>query len=160
VHLGGTTGVHNSISPSIKVKDIQKSLDFYTKNLGFRSSDTLTRKDGKIAHVCVGFDSATLMLSSIENDPTTQSKQDLGTTKLGVGVEFYIEMSPAKKIEAFFSEVKGRGVTIMNVPKTEIWGDKTFCLTDPDGYSLKFAQHVNDVTPEAQTAAYESNLPK
>ncbi|HEY6952783.1 MAG TPA: VOC family protein, partial [Bacteroidota bacterium] len=54
---------NRTISPSIRVKDIQKSLDFYTKTLGFQTSGWTTRQNGKIAHVSVGFDSPLLMLS-------------------------------------------------------------------------------------------------
>src|SRR5436309_8765632 len=93
---------NNTIAPSIRVKDMQKSLDFYTKTLGFQATDTLTRKDGRIAHASVGFDSPLLMLSPIEYVRTPQTKEDLAKNKLGVGVGFHIGMTGPKKLDAFF----------------------------------------------------------
>jgi uncharacterized glyoxalase superfamily protein PhnB len=147
---------NNAMAPSIRVRDIQKSLDFYTKTLGFRASDTLTRKDGKIAHTTVGFDSPLLMLAPVEYVRTQQTKDELTKNKLGIGVEFHIAMTGSKKLDDLFTEVKARGVTVINEPKTEFWGDRIFTVSDPDGYAITFSEHVNDVTPEARLAAYES----
>jgi uncharacterized glyoxalase superfamily protein PhnB len=147
---------NNTIAPSIRVKDMQKSLDFYTKTLGFQTTDKLTRRDGKVVHASVGFDSPLLMLSPVESVRTPKTKEDLTKNKLGVGVEFYIGTTGSKKLDAFFTEVKAKEVTVINEPKTESWGDRIFTLRDPDGYALTFAEHVNDVTSEARTAAFES----
>lgn len=147
---------NNTLAPSIRVKDMQKSLDFYTKTLGFQTSDRLTRKDGRIAHASVGFDSPLLMLSPVDYVRTPQTKEDLAKNKLGVGVEFYIGMNGSKKIDTYFAELKGKGITVINEPKTEFWGDRIFTVRDPDGYALTFSEHVHDVTPEAWLTAYES----
>lgn len=147
---------NTTIAPSIRVRDMQKSLDFYTKTLGFQATDTLTRKDGRIAHASVGFDSPVLMLSPVEYVRTAQTKEDLAKNKLGIGVEFCIGMNGAKKLDAFFNEVKAKGITVVNEPKTEFWGDRIFTVKDPDGYALTFSEHVNDVTSEARVAAFES----
>jgi uncharacterized glyoxalase superfamily protein PhnB len=149
------TRLNNTLASSIRVKDMQKSLDFYTKTLGFQTIDKLTRRDGRIAHASVGFDSPLLMLSPVEYVRTPQTKQDLTKNKLGVGIELYIGMNGSKKLDEFFTEIKAKGITVVNEPKTEFWGDRIFTVKDPDGYALTFSEHVNDVTPEAWTAAYE-----
>jgi uncharacterized glyoxalase superfamily protein PhnB len=147
---------NNTIAPSIRVRDMQKSLDFYTKTLGFQTTDKLTRRDGKTVHASVGFDSTLIMLSPVEYVRTPQTKEDLAKNKLGVGVEFYLGMNGSKKLDEFFTELKAKGVTVVNEPKTEFWGDRIFTVKDPDGYALTFSEHVNDVTPEARVSAFES----
>ena len=147
---------NTSIAPSIRVKDMQKSLDFYTKTLGFQATDKLTRRDGRIAHASVGFDSPLLMLSPIEYVRTSQTKEDLAKNKLGVGVQFYIGMTGSKKLDAFFSEVKAKGVAVIKEPKTESWGDRIFTVRDPDGYALTFSEYVKEATPEARLTGFES----
>ena len=149
-----------AIAPSIKVRDIQKSLDFYTKTLGLQTSDKLTRRDGRIAHATVGFDSPLLMLSPVEEVRTPQTREDLSKNRLGVGVEFHLGMNGSRKLDEFFTEVKARGVTVINEPQTEFWGDRMFTVKDPDGYAITFSEHVNDVTPEARLAAYENTHQK
>jgi len=147
---------NNTNAPSLRVKNIQKSLDFYTNDLGFRTSNKVVRNDGKIAHVSVGFDSPLLMLSPVEYVRTQTTKDDLANNKPGIGVEFYIGMNGTRKLDEFFTQLKVRGITIVNEPKTEFWGDRIFTVRDPDGYALTFSEHVNDVTPEARTAAFET----
>ena len=151
---------NNAIAPSIRVKDMQKSLDWYTKTLGLQTTDKLTRRDGRIVHASVGFDSTLIMLSPVEYVRTPQTKEDLAKNKLGIGVEFYIAINGSKKLDEFFTEVKAKGITVINEPKTEFWGDRLFTVRDPDSYALTFSEHVNDVTPEALVTAFESAHPK
>lgn len=107
---------NNRIAPSLTGKDIRKSLEFYTKTLGFQSSGKLTSEDGSIAHASVGFDSPLLMLSPVEDVRTQQTKEDLAKHKLGV--EFYIGTIGSKKLDAFVAEVNAKGVTVFNEPNT------------------------------------------
>jgi uncharacterized glyoxalase superfamily protein PhnB len=136
---------NNTIAPSIRVKDMQKSLDFYTKTLGLQITDKLILKNGKIAHASVGFDSTLIILLPIEHARTPQMKEDLVKNKLGVGVEFYIGMIGSKRLDELFTEVKAKGITVINKPKTEFRSDKLFTVTDPDGYAISFGERVDYV---------------
>ena len=151
---------HQTLVPSIRVKDMQQSLDFYTKKLGFQATDKLTRKDGKVVHASIGVDSPMFMLSPIEYVRTTQTKEDLAKNKLGIGVEFHVGVTGSRKLDELFAELKGKGVAFVSEPKTESWGDRLFTVRDPDGYALTFSEHVNDVTQEARLAAFESTHQK
>lgn len=104
------------IAPTIRVKDMQNSLDFYTNPFGRQTSGTNTRKDGQIVHASVGFDSPLLMLSP-PLDVGTRGNRTKNT--LSVGVEFYIGMNGSKKLDAFFTQVKAKGVSVINEPKSE-----------------------------------------
>ena len=107
---------NNSIAPIMRVKDMQKSLNFYTKRLGFQASDILTRKDGRIVPASVGFDSPLIMLSPVEYIRTPQTKEDLAKNKLNAGVEFYFGTTGSKNLDAFFTEVKAKGITVISEP--------------------------------------------
>jgi uncharacterized glyoxalase superfamily protein PhnB len=150
----------NTITASIRVKDIQKSLDFYTKTLGFQTFGALMRKDGRIAHVSVGFDSPLLMISPVDDVRTLQTKEELAKHKHGVGVGFYIGMNGSMKLDEFFGKLRAKGVAVISEPETEFWGDRTFTLRDPDGYALTFSEYVNDVSPEAKRAVFEATHKK
>ena len=132
---------NTAIAPSLRVNDVQKSLDFYTKTLGFQTSDKMTREDGRIAHASVGFDSPLLMLLPVDYVHTQETKEDLTKNMHGVGVELHIGMNGSKNLDAFFAEVKAKGVTVINEPKTEFWGERLFTVRDPDGYTLTFSEH-------------------
>jgi len=146
---------NNKFAPGIKVKDMQKSLEFYIKTLGFMTIDKLVRKNGQIAHASVGLDSPVLTLSPIDSVRTPHVKKELAENKLGVGVRFRFGMTGARKLDEYFSELKVKGIKVIQEPKTEFWGDRIFTVEDPDGYTLTFSEHVQDVSPEARVNAYE-----
>jgi uncharacterized glyoxalase superfamily protein PhnB len=143
------------LAPAIKVKDMEKSLSFYTKMLGFMTMDKLVRKNGKIAHASVGLSSPVLMLSPIDAVRTPQTKGELKENKLGVGVRFQFGMTGTRKLDDYFVEVQKKGIKVLAEPKTEYWGDRNFTIEDPDGYVLTFSEHVQDVSPEARMNGYE-----
>lgn len=146
---------NSKFAPGIKVRDMQKSLDFYTKLLGFMTMDKLVRKNGKIAHASVGIDSPVLTLSSMDSVLNPQTKKELATNKFGVGVRFRFGMTGTRTLDEYFGELRKKGVKIVSEPKTEFWGDRIFTIEDPDGYTLTFSEHVQDVSPEARVNAYE-----
>jgi len=151
---------NSNIAPAIKVRDMEKSLVFYTKVLGFMTMDKLVRKNGKIAHASIGLDSPVLMLSPIDMVRTLTSKQQLKENKLGVGVSFHFRMTGTRTLDDYFVEIKRKGIRIVDEPKTEFWGDRIFTIEDPDGYTLTFSEHVHDVSPEARINAYELAHPR
>jgi PhnB protein len=146
---------NNRFAPGIKVKDMQCSLEFYTKILGFIILDKLICTDGKIAHALVGIVSPALSLSPIDSVCTPQAKKELAENKLGVGVRFHFGMTGARTLDEYFTELKSKGIKIVNEPKNEFWGGRIFTVEDPDGYTLSFSEHVQDVSPEARVHAYE-----
>jgi len=105
-----------AIASSIRVRDMQKNLDFYSKTSGFQAADKLHDKDGKAAQSTVGFDSPLLILSSMWYLGRHQTKDDPRETGLGGCVEFCIGRSGTGKLDAFFAEVKAKGITVINQP--------------------------------------------
>ena len=130
---------------SIRVKDMQKSIDFYTETLGLQIIDKLILENGKMAYASVGFDSTLITLLPIEHAQTPRMKEDLAKNKLGVGVEFYLGMNDSKKFDKFFGEVKTKGITLVNEPKTELWSNKLVTVTDPDGYTISFRKRIEHI---------------
>jgi uncharacterized glyoxalase superfamily protein PhnB len=151
------TRKNNNMASRIRVRDMQMSLDFYQKMFGFRIMDKLTRRDGKIAHASVGFDSPVLMQSPVEYVRTQHTKDNPAENKFGIGVEFHIAM--AGSVDEFFIQTKAKGIQVINRPTTKYWGDRVFTVADPDGYALTFCEHVSDVTVEARALGFE-NSPK
>ncbi len=147
---------NSNIAPGIKVRDMQKSLEFYTKTLGFMTMDKLIRMNGKITYASVGIDSPAMTLSPIDSVRIPQTKKDLAENKLGVGVRFHFRMTGERKLDEYFIELKGKGIKVVNEPKTEFWGDRIFTVEDPDGYALVFSEHVQDVSQETWGRVYEN----
>ena len=73
---------NSKFAPGIKVRDMQTSIEFYTRTLGFMTMDKLTRRNGKIAHASVGIDSPVLTLSPIDAVRTPQTKKEVPAESL------------------------------------------------------------------------------
>ena len=106
----------NAIPPIIRVTDMQKNLNFYTRALGFQVSDKLTSKDGKMVYAPVGFDSPLLVLLPVKNVQTSKTKDDVAKNKLDAGIEFHFGMNESKNLAGFFTEVLAKGITVINQP--------------------------------------------
>ncbi len=108
------------------VKDIQKSIDFYTKVLGFRLHRVTP--DGKFAIIFL--EKAMVMLYEV----TTLSEPRFS----GLEVRFLIN-----DIDSYYKKIIARGAefekTIFNAP----YGLRQFYVKNPDGVSLKFSSVIN-----------------
>jgi uncharacterized glyoxalase superfamily protein PhnB len=145
----------NTIAPSIRVRDIQQSIGFYTRTLGFMTLEKHICKNGDIVVATVGLDSPMLMLLPFRTIRTHERKEEFQQKKPGIGVRFRFGMTGTRTLDEYFAEVKRKGATIVEEPKTEFWGDRMFTILDPDGYTLTFSEHVQDVSPAAWVNAYE-----
>jgi uncharacterized glyoxalase superfamily protein PhnB len=145
----------NTITASIRVADMQKSLDFYTKTLGFQTIDKLIRPDGKIEHASVGIDSPLVMLSPARNVRSPEPRAVSATNMFGIAVEFHICVDGWKNPDEFFTELKAKGITVTNEPETDFLGNKSFTVTDPDGYAISFGSHTDKVTPRQRSFVKE-----
>jgi PhnB protein len=127
------------ISPVLSVKDVDTTLVFYTEKLGFQPGSTLPGPDGKATFGNAYYGDAMIMFNSWY--PATEQN-----TARGVGVELQLDVLAGEDIDVIYAEVCAKGLTITQEIKDEFWGDRTFCLQDPDGYNLRFIQTPSIVT--------------
>ena len=126
------------ILPLLSVKDVDASVAFYVEKLGFAHQFSMPGPDGKNSFAFVGLGDAVIVGLSL--DPDLQHR--------GAGVDLMLYVPEGTDLDGFYSGIQGRGVTIAEDIKTQYWGDRTFSLSDPDGYRLTFAKTVQEMTPE------------
>ncbi len=112
IDFGGAT-------PILCVSNLQHSLDYYTRVLGFRVQFQV---DG---FASVGRGRASIMLC----------KRDQGKP----GTWLWVGVSDA---DALHEELKGRGAVIRHAPTNYPWGSRELHVTDPDGHVLRFGSDV------------------
>ncbi len=56
------------------------------------------------------------------------------------GIYFTIEMDD---VDAWYEEVKGKGIPIEIEMRDEPWGDRHFAIVDPNGIGIDFVRHTN-----------------
>ncbi len=129
------------IMPLLAVDNIQASMDFYTQKLGFTNGGTMDFADGRLMMGFLNLGSNSLMLG-IDEDVTTPK---------GKGVDIYLGLDDDTDIDTYYDQVKSNGTALATELKTEFWGDRTFNIKDPDGYSIVFFKTVKQVSmDEAQ----------
>lgn len=136
-----------SIAPAIKVQDMQRSLDFYTKMVGFRATEQSVLENGVMVRASVGFDSTLIVLSLMNDDQTPPANEQAVKHKLGVGVEFCIRINEVRALNRLFAEATQRGATFVNKGETGFPQPRGFTVADPDGYEISFIGRTKSVSP-------------
>lgn len=132
----------NSVIPELSINNLQASLDFYTRILGF--SVAYKREKEGFAFLVLG--EAQLMI-----DQMTLGR-DWKTGELeypfGRGVNFQIEV---ESIDPILASLKMNSVKLFMEPE-EKWyridnvelGNRQFLVQDPDGYLLRFTEDIGE----------------
>ena len=122
-----------SLSPNLIADDVNASVDFYTKHLGFKLAASVP-ETGSYGWAMVERDGVTIMFQSLKS--LQEDMPSLNLDKKGSPGTFFIKM---KGIEELFESLKGK-VDIALEWRVTFYGMKEFGIKDPDGYYLVFAE--------------------
>jgi catechol 2,3-dioxygenase-like lactoylglutathione lyase family enzyme len=130
----------NSLVPELSVSNFSKSLDFYTRILGF-TTDYMRKEDG-FAYLSLG--NAHIMIDEIGRGRTWKTAEL--EHPLGRGVNFEIEV---ESIQPILTNLKQDSIELF-LDVEEKWyrkddrelGNKQFLVMDPDGYLLRFTEDL------------------
>ena len=115
-----------SFEPSFTVNDIQRSVQFYTKVLGFIVIEEMT--DGAVLQgVVVKAGVCTIGLSQ---DDWAKGRD----RKKGVGVRIWCKT--AQDIDAMAKRITAAGGRLADKPENQPWGVRSLSVIDPDGFLL------------------------
>jgi len=126
------------LSPTLAVRDMKKTIDFYTKSLGFTLGMTFPSPDNP-EYADLSKDGMVIMFIPAANLGIGREE------KLGTGVNLYLQIDG--DIDEYYDEIKKRGVKIAIEIKDEPYGIRDFTVADIDGYMLTF----NQVAKPAET---------
>jgi uncharacterized glyoxalase superfamily protein PhnB len=135
-----------AIEPILFVSSIEQSVDFYQEKLGFDLGFAMTGDGGKMLHASVVNGAVKLMLGYAE--PSAERR-------LGGGAELYIY---AGDVDEYYERVRSAGTVLTSEIEDQFWGDRTFTVTDPDGYVLTFAQTVRAFDPARDIPAIPATV--
>lgn len=123
-------GLRGTLSLSLTVKDIQKSLAWYRDVVGFTVVRT-REQEGKLR-------AATLSAGEV-HIAINQDDGARGWTRVK-GEGFSLNITTTQDIDALAKGIKARGGTVETEPADMSWGVRLFRLRDPDGYKFAFSQ--------------------
>ncbi len=118
-----------TMSVSITVKDIQKSLEWYRDFLGF-SVDRRIERDGKLRAIALKAGEARI---SINQDDGAKGWDRIK------GLGFSFQLSTEQSVDEIAERIKKLGGTIDAEPADMHWGVRMLRLRDPDGFKLSIS---------------------
>ncbi|MBA7561763.1 hypothetical protein ES708_03405 [subsurface metagenome] len=120
-----------AISPTLAVRNMKQTIEFYKNSLGFKVGMTFPNADDPEC-ADLSKDGMVLMFIPAENAGIGSEE------KLGIGVNLYMNING--DIDEYYNELKNRKVRIAVEIKDEPYGIRDFTVEDIEGYKLTFCQ--------------------
>lgn len=121
-----TTLQARSLSISLTVADLPRSIRLYTEGLGFTMQQEF-KMDGKVVGVMLESGGSGLMLGQ---DDFAKGRDRVK----GAGIRLYVETE--QDLQALARQARAAGLAVDGDPAPLGWGPMGFSLTDPDGYKV------------------------
>jgi len=119
------------ISPTLAVRNMKQTIQFYRDSLGFKMGMVFPDADNP-EYADLSKDGMVVMLVPAKN-VGIGSKQ-----RLGIGVNLYMQIDG--DIDEYCNELKNKGVKVVVDIKDEPFGIRDFTVEDINGYKLTFNQ--------------------
>ena len=116
-------------APEFFVRDIERSVAFYTERLGF----TVLRQEPDFAVIALGKSHVLLAAEA----HTSRQWMEAGPRGIGLNVRIMVD-----DVDAVYRRAKAGGVPITQEIADRYYGLRDFILADPDGFCLRFASPV------------------
>ena len=115
-----------SLSISLTVADLSRSVRLYTEGLGFAVQQEF-KMDDKVVGVMLESGGSGLMLGQ---DDFAKGRDRVK----GAGMRLYVETE--QDLQALANQARAAGLSVEGDPAPLGWGPMGFSLTDPDGYKV------------------------
>lgn len=133
-----------SLTPNFMVKDVKKSVQFYTNILGFHLIMAVPESQNSITETIS--DDMNIIYALVQNGDINIMLQEEASLKkdlipfvekeMGASVSFYFDV---KNIQEVYESLKKQAPVIKEL-FTTWYGMNEFYIEDPDGYILGFAE--------------------
>ncbi|MBF0577073.1 VOC family protein [Dysgonomonas sp. GY617] len=120
-------------TPNLMVKDVNKTVDFYTNILGFIKIDSVPETGQWVFAIVKSGD---VMFMFQEENSIKEEYPQLSKFPQGGGLTFYIHVSD---IHALYEKLKNK-VTLAKDLHDTFYGSTDFAIEDCNGYILTFSQ--------------------
>lgn len=120
-----------NLAPILIVRDVRRSVDYYTRTLGFEHPWTWAEPP---THGGVSLERAQIQFS-----------QNPDLSRPGMGLFFFVE-----QVDRWHAFHRARDAEIFSPLEGKPWGMREYTVRDPDGYELRFGEGGSDRTPPQQ----------
>lgn len=113
-----------TLSASLTVKDLEKSLAWYRDVMGF-SVDRKHEREGKLVAVSLQAGDVAILIA--------QDNGEKGWDRLK-GEGFSLRITTDQDVDQMAARIKKSGIELATEPTVMPWGARVFRLRDPDGF--------------------------
>lgn len=125
----------DAVNPAFTVNDLEASLDYYTRILGFEVKQRYPNPDGQVVGAVIEAGSVSLFLAQ---DDWAQGKER------AKGVGFRLFCTTAQDVDELAAAIKARGGELAHEPTDQPWGARDFAVVDPDGFKISISSGMGD----------------
>ena len=120
------TPLRGALSVALSANDAQRSLDFYTKALGFKVVEHM-EQNGKLQGAMIAAGNAHL---GISQDDFSKGRD----RQKGTGLSIHVETD--QDLSTLAQQAKAAGITLERDLGPLPWGPTGFSAKDPDGFTV------------------------
>jgi len=136
--------------PYLCVNDANAAVEFYGKVFGMTEKFRLTEPGGRIGHVELDFDGATLMLSEEYPEYGIRGPRSVGATT----VTIHLHVDDA---DAVVARALAAGATSHMPLADQFYGERSGSFFDPFGHRWNVGHSIEEVSPEEMQKRYEAS---
>ena len=127
------------VTPYLYYEDVDAAIEWLTRAFGFVEGMRMTGADGKATHADMAVSDSIIMMG--HPGPGYKNPKRLGHVTQAIYV--YVD-----GVDQHFERAKAAGAKVLQEPKDQFYGDRTYGVEDPEGHHWYFAEHFRDVAPE------------
>ena len=138
------------LASAVCYQDAKAALAWLEAAFGFEPVMVILGADDSLMHSQMRFGDSLIMIGN-EWSPQHRSPRSLG----GFNTQT-VHVHLASDLDGHCARARAAGATILAEPETQVYGDRTYRCTDPEGHIWTFAQTVEALTPEVWDKAMGS----
>jgi PhnB protein len=115
--------------PVLPVSDVRQAIDWYVEMLGFERRFDIPGPDGLAVTGQVRKQGNNIMFNLNPGDASGR----------GGGIYLWCRIEESN-LDAFYAELRGKGLEVVDEIQDQFWGDRYFAVRDLNGYVLAFNQ--------------------
>lgn len=125
-----------SVTANLMVEDVDETVSYYEKVLGFKLEMSVPRDDGKLQWAMITRNAVQLMFH--EKDNFLEEVPQLKGSKIGGSLTLFVEI---EGFDELYDSVSRHGnVEFIKEPHTTFYGMQEFTIRDLNDYILTFAE--------------------
>lgn len=141
------------LTPTAFYRDPTAALDWLERAFGFEVSLLLTDAEGNIAHAEMAYRGANIgVAGEWAVGRTDVPARALSPSSIGDVITQFVWVEVDGDIDAHCARAKAAGARVIEEPKDQFYGARTYRALDLEGHVWNFRQHLRDVSFEEMEA--------